>query len=295
MLDFFMFRFLIAILFTLFSTILFIEFKQSSINNIVYPTEVSFLSQDDNNIEFPLNFFSGAFLLLNKSESDEDSNATAFSVSSQNGYWLTAAHAVSGCWGVLIDQDGENYVFVDEVVLYEGADIALLKTPISSPSMVSLSRDSWVPKNGYVVGYSGNKINFANAEVVGWTKAYDKNENYVFDVIVWKPDILLDNNRTFGLSGSPIMDYDNNVVGVLVAIDEMGLFASVPTYFIDSILSNFNVDVKKLEVPVESVKDLDFFAENIAKFESSGSIKKIKCIRKPDQYIKDLADSYTFK
>lgn len=289
-----MFKISLSALTLFFGTFLLVDYYKSTDAQTPYPTNIGYMEDFNEvvDIDFPFNFFAGEFIFLDKQRNSSDSNATAFSVSSSQGYWLTAAHAVKDCWGVLIDKDGVDWVFVDDVILHPNADLALLKTPLSAPSLISISKDSWIPKNGYVVGYSGNRINFANIEVIGWTKAYDDNENYVFDVILWKPEVLMDQNRTFGLSGSPIMDYNNNVVGVMVAIDKRGYFASVPTYFLDSMLKTHGVELKKLEVPVERTKNVEDFAKDIHKFEKQGSVKRIMCVRKPTDDMKTIAGSY---
>jgi hypothetical protein len=252
-----------------------------------YPTDISYFkpSEEILSASFPFNFFSGYILFLKNSSYNENANATAFSINSSKGIWMTASHAVEDCWGVLIDKNGKDWVFIDEVILHPNADVALLKTPLSAPSIPVLSKRSWVPSKSYFLGYSQSKINIGTANLKGWTKAIDEKDNYAFDVFIWEPNVLLDYNRTFGMSGGPVLDMEGNVIGVIVAHDQNQYFASVPPYFLEDIIKEKSMSVKHKEVSTIKEFNLEFISSTASDFEANGTLKKIRCIRNPDDYL----------
>lgn len=286
-----MFRTLILTTFFIFSYSLIITYSDKVDRVDFTPTELRYMDIKDftNSVKFPFSSFSGYFLFLKNHQENKNSYATAFSISSSDGMWLTAAHAVENCWAILIDKNGEDWAFVDEIVIHPNADVALLKTPLSAPSIPVLSKESWIPSKSYFMGFSSGKLNIGMLNVKGWTKALDDKHNYAFDVFLWELRTALDFNRKFGMSGGPILDMEGNAIGVIVAYDGNGYLSSVPTYFLEELVESEGVKLKQKEVPSGKDLDYNFLSNKAARMNNSGSIKRIQCIREPSEDLMKLA------
>lgn len=145
-----------------------------------------------------------------------DGLGTAFAVST-DGWWLTSRHVASACEIVALVAPGERPLIVEQVVVHDTADLALLRTGgLFTPDRMTMSRRNFAEaQEGAAIGYPRGRfaslplvhagpVSFAFAEPDmpdGPGEAWMAGERRIWN----------------GGSGGPIVDEDGRVLGVVAA------------------------------------------------------------------------------
>jgi S1-C subfamily serine protease len=145
---------------------------------------------------------------------------TAFA-STADGEWLTARHVVDSCDTIGVKIGDRRLIRVSESTLYENADLATLKTEWTrTPLPTDLNSQRKVGETGYFFGFPQGRP----GEVVGRLLSRGRMEvrgRYRSDepVLIWTEIARTRGLRGSlgGLSGSPVLDADGEVVGLVTA------------------------------------------------------------------------------
>lgn len=229
---------------------------------------------------YPVDYFSGYLNILGRFDARSDSNATAFSVSSSRGIWMTAAHSVNSCNSVLIEINSLEWGVVDKIVIDTDADQALLFTNFSAPAFPVASSKAWIPQQVYGLGYSKGEMNGGIFAAKGWTKTLDTDTESFFDTLVWVKTVFMDDTRIHGMSGGPMLDKFGRVVGIISSYNAKDMIGSVPPTLITPFLEAYGLNTENISVPSESDLTSSGLAKLMSSSQSSGSVKTIKCIRR---------------
>lgn len=270
--------------------ILFFSFLKTTTNQIFVETSLLVIPPKNNNFLYPNDYFSGYTVHL-KPQELTNSTATAFSLSSKKGLWITSAHSVLNCKYILLDIDGEDWEIIDSVEIHPHSDLAVIHSSVSAPALSFVSNDTWVPKNLYNIGYSSNSLNSSWLTSKGWTISYDEDREIKFPILVWHPEIILDSSKIHGLSGSPIIDEDGFVYGVVSSVDNFGYLGAITSNDIQDILTHHNIKFDKINVVKQSNFVPDILSNMMSNYQKQGSIKRIQCIRNPDYKLKEYLES----
>lgn len=150
----------------------------------------------------------------------EDGSGTAFLIN-DSGYWMTARHVVDGCETVAILVAPGRYVEVDEVILDEVSDLAMLRTS-TSPKPLALNLDEPLRKGetGFHIGYPQGRPGEVASRLWARSRLITRGMREGDEpVIAWA-----EMGRTRGLGGSlsgmsggPVLDQSGRVRGVTIA------------------------------------------------------------------------------
>tara|TARA_R110002126_G_scaffold291807_1_gene459752 strand:+ start:204583 stop:205359 length:777 start_codon:yes stop_codon:yes gene_type:complete len=160
---------------------------------------------------------------------------TAWAINDQ-GYWITARHSVIGCHDDILLETTNNVlsgriafdpvrgmrVLSSAKVIYTHPDydLALIKgasvnTPVYLRSDIEPAIK--VGKKGYVIGYPGGVDGYIEVVFEGreTTIRRDDQDEPVYE---WKVvSTHLQNGRVGGISGAPVVDENNQILGVMTA------------------------------------------------------------------------------
>ena len=144
-----------------------------------------------------------------------NTKAKAFSVNSQKGYWMTAAHFVEGCSKIYFEVG--NQVFdVTEIWRHPYSDLALVKTSLRAPSMLFQKDGRKVPANAFLIVNNNNITTAITLTFLQSAYRVKLNGDTREAVDIWGLPKGNLNLRGFdGLSGSPLVDGKGNVVSIL--------------------------------------------------------------------------------
>ncbi len=145
---------------------------------------------------------------------------TAFSVDEQ-GNWVTARHVVDGCDAVGLLNGALRAITVDEVVVSEDSDTAILRTRWSREPLPSdLNSDRRYNEMGYFFGFPQGSPGEVAASLIGRHQLITRGRyNTKEAVYVWA-EVSRTSGLTGslgGLSGAPVLDADGEVFGVVSA------------------------------------------------------------------------------
>ncbi len=149
----------------------------------------------------------------------QSGTGTAFAIN-KDGLWLTARHVVDSCNEVGL-RIGMGKIVPVETQILENADLAVLRSEWTrKPLPADLEDQRQVGEIGYFIGYPQGKP----GEVVGSLIARNRMKvrgRYTNDeaVLAWSE---LGRSRNLsgslgGLSGSPVLDKDGEIIGVVSA------------------------------------------------------------------------------
>lgn len=150
----------------------------------------------------------------------EDGIGTAFSINTQ-GHWLTARHVVDGCDDVALLVAPGRYLGVDDVIVSDQSDLALLVAqPSLSPVALDTSADLRVGSYGFHVGYPQGRPGEAATRLIARSRLVSSGQRDGEEpVLAWA-----ETGRTSdlegslgGMSGGPVYDADGRVRGVIIA------------------------------------------------------------------------------
>lgn len=148
-----------------------------------------------------------------------DSKGTGFSIAS-DGRILTNAHVVEGHEQVTVDFPDNGIFLADVEAVYEQSDLALLKVKGDGLPYLELADDPEFIEGDPVI-FIGNPLRFhgiANkGAILGPTQLSG-----------WDDEVIMMNAPVYrGNSGSPVIDHDGQVIGVVFAVMEHEVYGKV--------------------------------------------------------------------
>ena len=158
--------------------------------------------------------------VLIQAASPRDGVGTAFAINKE-GYWLTARHVVDGCKNVGLFVRTGTYVPVENVLIDEKYDLALIKTKYSpNPVMLNLESDLTVGVEGFHVGFPQGKPGEAASKLHSRSNLITSGRRKSRESVLTWAEL----GRTSGLGGSlggisggPVYDQNGAVRGVVLA------------------------------------------------------------------------------
>lgn len=150
----------------------------------------------------------------------QSGSGTAFSIDG-SGTWLTARHVVDSCDRVGLIAGSRSAVKVDDVIVSETSDTAVLKTKWSRPAMpTDLNTRRVLKEPGYFFGFPQGRPGEVAGSLLGRRQLITRGRYNVDEaVLAWAE---LGRTRGLrgslgGLSGGPVLDRDGEVIGIVAA------------------------------------------------------------------------------
>lgn len=159
----------------------------------------------------------------------DNSKGTGFSISS-DGLILTNNHVISGKDSISVVFPDDGYFSATVVQTDPGVDLALLKIDGENLPYLKLSKQTTFTENESIF-FIGNPLRFHGIANEGTIIDYLKLTNWKDEVVMIKAPVYQGN------SGSPIINKQGNVIGVIFAtIDhdeygKVGLFIPIDYYY----------------------------------------------------------------
>lgn len=148
-----------------------------------------------------------------------DSTGTAFAWY-ESGWWMTARHVVDRCRQIQLRFPGVRPLTVRRRVAHSGADLALLYTAGTAPTLTLSGHPLYVGQNGYQIGYPHGTPGEVWSTLLGRRRMRVSGRyRTVEPILAWAERRRRPSNlRSLGgLSGGPTLDGGGQVIGVLVA------------------------------------------------------------------------------
>ncbi|WP_339164172.1 serine protease [Siminovitchia sp. FSL H7-0308] len=149
-----------------------------------------------------------------------DSKGTGFSISS-NGFMLTNYHVIEGNEQVQVDFPEEGVYMADVVDTYEEIDLALLKVKGENLPFLKLAEQPAYMSKNDMITFIGNPLRFHGIV----------NEGTIVDSILlndWEEEVIVIKAPVYrGNSGSPVIDDNGQVIGVVFATMKHDVYGKV--------------------------------------------------------------------
>lgn len=149
-----------------------------------------------------------------------DSKGTGFSISS-NGFMLTNFHVIEGNEQVQVDFPEEGVYMADVVDTYEEIDLALLKVKGENLPFLKLAEQPVDMSKNDMITFIGNPLRFHGIV----------NEGTIVDSILlndWEEEVMVIKAPVYrGNSGSPVIDDNGQVIGVVFATMKHEVYGKV--------------------------------------------------------------------
>lgn len=146
-----------------------------------------------------------------------NSSGTAFALGGER--WMTARHVVDGCDSTGLLTSPRRGIRAGAVALHPGADLAIIRVPLSAPPVRISGTPLYIGQDGYHFGYPRGEPGAVRSQLIGRRVMRSGRRGKAEPVIAWAEVERMPDGDTplSGMSGGPVFNAAGQLIGVSVA------------------------------------------------------------------------------